>query len=46
MHLLFFLGTFGEGSNNSNSSNRYKQAYSVHSKTQDTCLKGIIDKKL
>ena len=42
MHMLYFLGAFGEGGNNSNSRNRYKQVYGTYENIRDTCVKVII----
>ena len=43
MHLLYFLGTFGEGGNNSNSRNKYKQGYGTYENMRKTCVKVILD---
>ena len=43
MHLMHFLGTFGEGGNNSNSRNRHYQGYGTHENMRNTCVQAIFE---
>ena len=43
MYLLCFLGTHGEGRNNTKSRNRHTQGYGAHKNMRDICVQAILE---
>ena len=43
MHFLCFLGTHGEGGNNTNSRNRHKQGYGTFDNMRDICVQVTLE---
>ena len=43
MHFMYFLGTHGEGGNNTNSRNRFKDGYGTYENMRDRCVTVILE---